>query len=87
VAPVVSQRPAAVTTRLAAISVIVDRGVEHGELPPGTDMALFMHAMAAPLYYRLLVTGDPLTQQDADLAAAAAIAAARSGLFVRSTSG
>lgn len=41
--------------RLAAISVIVDRATERGQLPVGTDPALLMHAVAAPLYYELLV--------------------------------
>jgi AcrR family transcriptional regulator len=67
--------------RLEAIAVIVHRGIERGQLPAGTDPAAFMHAMAAPLYYRLLVSREPVTQQDADVAAAAAIAAARSGVF------
>jgi hypothetical protein len=40
-----------------------------------------MHAMSAPLYYRLLVTREPVTEPDADLAAAAALAAARAGVF------
>jgi AcrR family transcriptional regulator len=67
--------------RLAAISVIVDRAIERGELPAGTDPAAFMHAMAAPLCYRLLVTRETVTERDADLAAAAALAAARTGVF------
>jgi AcrR family transcriptional regulator len=68
-------------TRLAAISVIVDRAAGRGEIPRGTDAAEFMHAMAAPLYYRLLVTREPVSEQDADQAAAAAVAAARAGVF------
>jgi AcrR family transcriptional regulator len=68
--------------RLEAISVIVDRGVERGELPAGSDPAALMHAMAAPLYYELLVTHRPVTERDADRGAAAALAAARAGVFV-----
>jgi hypothetical protein len=67
--------------RLGAISVIVNRAIERGELPAGTDPAAFMHAMSAPLYYRLLVTCEPVTERDADLGAAAALAAARAGVF------
>jgi hypothetical protein len=37
--------------------------------------------VAAPLYYRLLVIGEPPTEATADLAAAAALAAARAGVF------
>jgi hypothetical protein len=37
--------------------------------------------VAAPLYYRLLVTGEELDIEHADEAAAAALAAARAGVF------
>jgi AcrR family transcriptional regulator len=69
--------------RLAAIEVIVARAVGRGELPPGTDPAAFMHAVSAPLYFRLLVTREPITEPDADAAATAALAAARAGVFSR----
>lgn len=68
--------------RLEAIRVIVDRAVQRGQLPPGTDPAAFMHAMAAPMFYRLFVTRELVTEQDADLSAAAALAAAAAGVFV-----
>lgn len=67
--------------RLAAISVIVDRATQRGQLPAGTDPAALMHAVVAPLYYELLVTRVPITERDADRGAAAAIAAARAGVF------
>jgi AcrR family transcriptional regulator len=69
--------------RLAAIDVIVTRGVQRGQLPVGTDPAAFMHAVSAPLYFRLLVTREPITEPDADAAATAALAAARAGVFSR----
>jgi len=68
-------------TRLAAISAIVDRAVQRGEISSGTDAAGIMNAVAAPLYYRLLVTREPITERDADRAAAATLAAARAGVF------
>jgi AcrR family transcriptional regulator len=68
--------------RLAAISVIVDRATARGQLPVGTDPAALMHAMAAPLYYELLVTRVPVTERDANRGAAAALAAALAGVFV-----
>ncbi len=68
--------------RLAAISVIVDRATGRGQLPAGTDPAALMHALAAPLYYELLVTQVPSTERDADRSAAAALAAALAGVFV-----
>jgi AcrR family transcriptional regulator len=68
--------------RLEAISVIVDRAIQAGQLPAGTDAAALMHAVAAPLYYQLLVAREPVTESDADLSAAAALTAAAAGLFV-----
>lgn len=68
-------------TRLAAISAIVDRAVQRGEISTGTDAAGIMNAVAAPLYYRLLVSREPITERDADRAAAATLAAARAGVF------
>lgn len=67
--------------RLEAISVIVERAIQRGQIPAGTDPAALMHAMSAPLYYRLLVTREPVTEQDADIGAAAALAAARADVF------
>jgi AcrR family transcriptional regulator len=67
--------------RLAAISVIIDRAIARGELPPGTDPEAAMRAVAAPLYYQLLVTLEPITKPAADQAAAAALAAARAHVF------
>jgi hypothetical protein len=61
--------------------VIVDRAIERGELLSGTNPAAFMHAMSAPLCFRLPFTGEPVTERDADLGAAAALAAAWAGVF------
>src|SRR5215469_4980869 len=69
--------------RLAAICVIIDRAIARGELPAGTDPQAAMRALAAPLYYQLLVTFEPITRQDADQAAAAALAAARAHVFTQ----
>jgi AcrR family transcriptional regulator len=70
-------------SRLAAISVIIDRAIARGELPAGTDPAATMRAVAAPLYYQIMVTAEPVTGRDADQAAAAALAAARADVFVQ----
>ena len=61
---------------------IVDRAVARGELPTGTDPVEVVRVAIAPLYYRLFVTGEPIDQTIADRAAAAALAAARAGVFV-----
>jgi AcrR family transcriptional regulator len=68
--------------RLEAISVIVRRAIGRGQLPAGTDAAALMHALAAPLYFQLLVNRAPVTERDAELSAAAALAAAAAGVFV-----
>ncbi|MGC9495850.1 TetR/AcrR family transcriptional regulator [Streptomyces sp. WG7] len=57
------------------------QAVERGELPEGTDTREVIRAVSAPLYYRLLTTGEPLDEATADRAAAAAVAAARAGVF------
>ena len=40
-----------------------------------------MKFLSAPLFHRLLVTAEPVTQAAADQAAAAALAAARARVF------
>ncbi|WP_316525632.1 TetR-like C-terminal domain-containing protein [Kitasatospora brasiliensis] len=61
----------------------VTAAVERGELPPDTDAFEVIRAVSAPLYYRMLTTGEPLDEAAADRAAAAAEAAARAGAYRR----
>lgn len=61
----------------------VDAAVGRGELPAGTDAREVIGAVSAPLYYRLLTSGDPLDEKAADRAAEAAAVAARAGVYVR----
>ncbi|MGW1814569.1 TetR/AcrR family transcriptional regulator [Streptomyces sp. NPDC002125] len=60
----------------------VTAAAERGELPPGTDAREVIRAVSAPLYYRLLASGDPLDEAVADRAAEAAAVAARAGAYV-----
>jgi AcrR family transcriptional regulator len=60
----------------------VEEAVARGEAPAGTDPREVIRAVSAPLYYRLLASGDPLDEAAADRAAAAATAAARAGVYV-----
>ncbi|MGW0781482.1 TetR/AcrR family transcriptional regulator [Streptomyces sp. NPDC002913] len=60
----------------------VTAAAERGELPPGTDAREVVRAVSAPLYYRLLASGDPLDEEVADRAAEAAAVAARAGAYV-----
>ncbi|WP_194860353.1 TetR/AcrR family transcriptional regulator [Dietzia sp. SYD-A1] len=48
--------------RFAASSVMIQRGIDRGELAPGTDARLFLQMLIAPLHLRhLLLGGDPAT--------------------------
>ncbi|GGY01631.1 TetR/AcrR family transcriptional regulator [Streptomyces hiroshimensis] len=69
-------------TRVAEWEPCVREAVERGELPEGTDTREVVRAVSAPLYYRLLTTGEALDEAAADRAAAAAVAAAQAGAFV-----
>jgi AcrR family transcriptional regulator len=63
--------------KLAAL--MVERAIKRGELPVGTDSRELIGLAVAPIYYRLLVTGEPINPAVADRAAVAALAAARAG--------
>ncbi|NIF03811.1 TetR family transcriptional regulator, partial [Pantoea sp. Acro-805] len=56
---------------------------ERGELPAGTDADEVVRAVSAPLYYRLLASGDPLDEAAADRAAGSAVLAAKAGAYVK----
>ncbi|GAA2397606.1 TetR/AcrR family transcriptional regulator [Nonomuraea africana] len=58
---------------------VVTRAVERGELPEGTDPPELLEALAAPVYFRLLVTGEPVDESTAERAARVTLAAARAG--------
>jgi AcrR family transcriptional regulator len=70
-------------TRIREWAPCVAQAVERGEAPPGTDPHEVIRAVSAPLYYRLLASGDPLDAAAADRAAEAAAAATRAGAYVR----
>ncbi|MFI7126577.1 TetR/AcrR family transcriptional regulator [Nonomuraea sp. NPDC050153] len=61
---------------------VVHLAVKRGELPGGTDGAEVIRAISAPLYYRLVVTREPVTEVDAERSVARTLAAARAGAFV-----
>lgn len=69
------------TVRIAEWAPCVDQAVQRAELPAGTDTAEVIRAVSAPLYYRLLISGDPVDSAAADRAAEAAVAAARAGAY------
>jgi AcrR family transcriptional regulator len=73
-------------TRMTALRPVVERAVQRGEYPPGTDPDAVLLYLAAPLYHRMLITAEPLTRAAADAAAAAAHAAAAAGVFTEQQS-
>ncbi|WP_261808558.1 TetR/AcrR family transcriptional regulator [Nonomuraea sp. C10] len=60
---------------------VVRRAVARGELPADTDVADVIRTAVAPIYYRLFITHEPVTERDAERAADAALAAARAGVL------
>ena len=70
-------------SREAAVGPLIERAIERGQLPPSIDVNAVIAAIAAPLYFRVLVANQPLTTAAADTASAAALAAARAGVFTR----
>lgn len=71
-------------SRFAQVRPLVQRAIDGGELPAETDADEVIKQVGAPLYYRLLVTSEPITPGAVDRAADAAVAAARAGVFARS---
>jgi AcrR family transcriptional regulator len=67
--------------RFRRAAPVVSGAIARGELPADTDPAELVRALVAPIYLRLLVTAEPVSQATADNAAAAALAAARAGVL------
>ncbi|MGW0464167.1 TetR/AcrR family transcriptional regulator [Streptomyces sp. NPDC003027] len=69
--------------RLEEWAPVVDRAAARGEVPAGTDGLELLRAVSAPLYYRFVVTREPLGPRDAERAVEAALTAADGGVFTR----
>lgn len=67
--------------RISEWAPCVEEAVERGEVPAGTVPYQVIAAVSAPLYYRFLLTQEPLDLTAADRAADAALAAARAGAY------
>ena len=52
--------------RLAESGRVVERAIDRGELPAGTDSNLIIETLIGPLWLRLLQTGEPITKDLAD---------------------
>lgn len=69
-------------TRLDEWAPCVESAIARGEAPVGTDPRAVLSAVSAPLYYRLLASGDPIDENAADRSARAATVATIAGTFV-----
>lgn len=67
--------------RLERAGPVITRAKDRGELPEGTDPGVVVKMLVAPLYLRLIITGEVLDEAVADQAARAALAAARAGIL------
>lgn len=72
-------------TRLTEWSPCVEAAAARGEVPAGTDPRAVLSAVSAPLYYRLLASGDPVDEAAVTAAATAATIAAEQGVFSSGT--
>lgn len=68
--------------RLQRARPVVERAIERGEVPPGTVPGEVIRTLVAPLYLRVLVTGEPADEEAADRAASIAAGAAAAGALV-----
>jgi AcrR family transcriptional regulator len=60
--------------RIAAITGLLVRGIERGELRPDLDIEIGIDLLLGPIYYRLLMSGKPLTRAFVDRLIRAAMA-------------
>ncbi|GHG44972.1 TetR/AcrR family transcriptional regulator [Streptomyces griseocarneus] len=71
--------------RFSRCAPLVERAVERGEAPPGTDAGAVVRAVSAPVFLRLFITREPLDAATAHQAADAALAAIRAGTYASRT--
>ena len=69
--------------RFGRSSRIITVATERGELPAGTDPLSVIRAVMAPIYFRLFISRESVSDDDIQQAVQAALAAARAGVFVK----
>ncbi|HZX02802.1 TetR/AcrR family transcriptional regulator [Kribbella sp.] len=62
---------------------VVERAVQRGELPAGTDPVAVIRTLIAPIHFQLTVVSEAVDDHTAQQAADVALAAARAGVFHR----
>jgi Tetracyclin repressor-like, C-terminal domain len=63
------------------VTPFVTRAIERGELPANTDTDALLTTFRAPLFYRMVTTGDPIDEDLIAQAARGTLTAARTGLL------
>jgi AcrR family transcriptional regulator len=62
-------------------TALVTQAIDRGELPANTDAGALLATFRAPLFYRMVTTGDPIDEGLIAQATRIALAAARAGLL------
>ena len=52
--------------RRLALTEVLRRGIDRGDLQPELDLELALDVLGGPLFYRLLITGGPIDEQLAE---------------------
>jgi len=60
--------------RVAAVRELLQRGIERGELRRDLDLGIAVDLLLGPIYYRLLISGEPLSSAFIDRLVAAVMA-------------
>ena len=48
--------------RVTATTAIIERAIGRSEVPPGTDPNLVIEALVGPIWFRFLLTGEPIDE-------------------------
>jgi AcrR family transcriptional regulator len=59
-------RKRVIDPRLEQLRNVIDRGIERGDLRPDTDVRLLHEFLLGPIFYRLLLSGQPLDRDLGD---------------------
>jgi AcrR family transcriptional regulator len=59
-------RERTIQPRIDQLQQVVDRGIQRGDLHPETDIRLLHEFLLGPVFYRLLLSGQPLDRNLAD---------------------
>ena len=68
--------------RAEQVQARIDAASEVGQIPAGTDAMSLITTLVAPVYFRLLVSGEQVDDSVADLAVRVTLAAAAAGVLV-----